>query len=187
MKNLIIPFAIIFNLTLLVNAQEKHSSKYLGSSMTIHILAKENCAPMFCQYIIARQIDVDSIKRLTAIQTRERFGEEFVAKYGSVVMYSKSNIKYLNIDQLLNLYKISEEDRKLPIYIDYREFKKPVIVLVVKDEIYNIEVINLEKKDTTGNIISNQKIIHVVTNTGNNISIERAKPANRIKSVIDDF
>lgn len=103
---------------------------------------------------------IDILKDSTAIS---KFGD--AAKFGVVIIHTKSDAKFLRVDKILDNYKLSNEDKKLRICIDKTLIRDPQLILIESSEIECVGVttdrhwINIEDAN------SGEKFINITTKT----------------------
>ena len=107
--------------------------------------------------------NIQSINIFKDSSATSKFG--VAAKYGVIMIYTKPNTTFLKVDNILNEYKLCDEDKKLRICINKSLMSSPQLILIDQSEIERVEIttdrhwINIEDAN------SGERFINIVTKT----------------------
>ena len=100
-------------------------------------------------------VSIDILKDSAAIS---QFGE--AGKFGVILIHPKAGTKFLQINKILNDYNLSNEDKKLSVYVNKVLMQRPKLLLIEQSELEDVEVIR-------DNTISRDRFINIRTRTNN--------------------
>ena len=81
---------------------------------------------------------IESVNVLKISDAIANYGDK--AKYGAVIIKTKPDTKLLRINEVLDLYKITGNDRKLRVCINHTIVQHPELLLVAASEILGVEI-----------------------------------------------
>ena len=104
---------------------------------------------------------IDSVNILKDSTTISKFGD--IAKFGVIIIHPKTYAKFLRIDQILDDYKLSNEDKKLRICINSILMRDPQLILIENSEIERVEVTTDRYWTNVEHANSGEKFINIIT------------------------
>jgi hypothetical protein len=113
---------------------------------------------------------IDIIKDSAAIL---QFGE--AGKFGVIFIHAKVGTKFLQADEILDYYNLSDEDKKLRVYINRLFIENAKLILIEQSELDGVEVI-------TDSTVSGGRFINIRTRTKDKIVYNFRFPSRDLTS-----
>ena len=105
--------------------------------------------------------NIQSINIFKDSSATSKFGD--AAKNGVIMIYPKPNTTFLRVDNILNGYKLCDEDKKLRICINKNLMPNPQLILIDQSEIERVEITTDRHWINTEDANSGERFINIVT------------------------
>jgi len=105
-------------------------------------------------------VSINILKNSTAIS---KFGD--AGKFGAIIIQPKTDAKFLRVDQILDNYKLSNEDKKLRVCVNKTLMRDPQLILIENSEIESVKVTTDRHWINTEDANSGEKFINITTKT----------------------
>ncbi len=131
----------------------------------VEIYAADTTIPVIKKYLI---YDMNSISSDHLMPKEERM-TKYNSRTGVLVVHLKSGVVPINENDLLNKFKVSKKNHRLPLYLDYKPIARPDDLLAIPEAVLKIEKV----KDADGfqflNITTKEWDTERKKNTGKDI------------------
>jgi hypothetical protein len=107
-------------------------------------------------YLVLDPQKIVSINIIKDSKAISQFGE--AGKFGIIFIHPRADTKFLQVDKILHDYNLSNEDKKLSVYINKVLMQNPKLILIEQSELEDVEVIT----DCT---VSGGRFINIRTRT----------------------
>jgi TonB-dependent SusC/RagA subfamily outer membrane receptor len=102
---------------------------------------------------------IESVNVLKDSNAIANYGDK--ARYGAIIIKTKPDTKLLRINEVLDLYKITGNDRKLRVCINNSLVQHPELLLVAASEILGVEITTEKNWIDPKEANSTEKLINI--------------------------
>jgi hypothetical protein len=117
------------------------------------------------KYLILDPRMIESISVYKDSNALAKFGE--MGRHGVVIVKPTANATLLQIEKILEKYKIANPDRKLRICIDKTLIREPELILIEESEILDVKITTERHWTLLEDANSGEKFINIITRTNN--------------------
>src|SRR4051812_19510866 len=107
-------------------------------------------------YLVLNPQKIESIDILKDSAAITKYGD--AGKFGVIFIHPKAGTRFLKIDKILDDYQLSNEDKKLGVYVNKVFMPNPRLLLIEQSEFKDVEVI-------TDKTVSGDRFINIRTRT----------------------
>ena len=104
---------------------------------------------------------IESINVLKDSNALQAYGNK--AKYGAVIVKTKPNTELHRLGDLLDQYKVSDNDRKLRVSINQVLISNPELILIDPAEVLAVETITGQQLINSGDQNNDEKFLNIKT------------------------
>jgi len=116
-----------------------YSLSNCNSSGYVYIVRLANGGVIQTEYLLINSSQIDSMVTLSRIETITKYG--VITGSGSFIVKPSKNLKLITINDIFQIFNISDDLKHCPIFIDDALVYRPETIIAARDQISEVKVI----------------------------------------------